>query len=110
SAAYALRSVGNREGSYSHPDREWVDQVLSNELDCFKFIGGHTRDAIAVGVRPEAIQALWQGREEDLTDRERLFERYIRQVLTGTVDDDTWNAMREDLGDRGLLDFTLFIG
>jgi hypothetical protein len=109
-AAYALRSVGNREGSYSHEDREWVDQVLSHELGCFKFLEQHTRDAVGVGVRLEAIEALWEGREEDLTDHERLLERYIRQVATGTVDDETWNAVQAELGQRGLVEFTAFIG
>jgi hypothetical protein len=109
-AAYALRSVGNREGSYSHADREWVDQVLSHELQTYKVLAMHTRDAVALGVRLEAIEALWEGREEDLTDRERLLERYIRQVARGRVDDETFFALREDLGLRGLVDYTAFIG
>jgi hypothetical protein len=94
-AAYALRSIGNREGSYAHADREWVDQVLSQSLNSFQVLAQHTRDAIGVGVRLDAIQALWEGRDGDLTDREQLLTTYIRQVATGTVDDDTWGHMRE---------------
>jgi alkylhydroperoxidase family enzyme len=109
-AAFALRSVGNREGSYSHHDREWVDQVLSHELDCLLVLSSHTRDAVAVGVRPEAIEALWEGRDEDLTVRERLLARYIRQVANGRVDDATFSAVRDELGLRGIVEYTAFIG
>jgi hypothetical protein len=109
-AAYALRSVGNREGSYSHADREWVDQVLSMEFDTYKVLQSHTRDAISVGVRLEAIEALWEGRENDLTEDELLLTRFIRQVATGTVDDETWNRMLDRLGKRGLVEYVAFIG
>jgi hypothetical protein len=109
-AAYALRSIGNREGSYAHADREWVDQVLSQSLNSFQVLAQHTRDAVAVGVRLDAIQALWEGRDEDLTERERLLATYIRQVATGAVDDETWSAVRELLGTRGLVEYTTFIG
>jgi hypothetical protein len=109
-AAYALRSIGNREGSYAHADREWVDQVLSQSLNSFQVLAQHTRDAVGVGVRLDAIQALWEGRDEDLTERERLLTTYIRQVATGTVDDDTWDAVRDLLGLRGLVEYTAFIG
>jgi alkylhydroperoxidase family enzyme len=110
SAAFALRSVGNREGSYSHVDREWVDQVLSQTLGCYKVLAQHTRDAVGVGVRLDAIEALWDGRDEDLTDRERLLTNYIRQVATGNVDDSTWSAVLDELGLRGLVEYTTFIG
>lgn len=109
-AAFALRSVGNRGGSYSHPDREWVDQVLSHQLGCYKVLAAHTRDAVAVGVRLEAIEALWNDREEELTVDEQLLTRYVRQVATGTVDDTTWAAMLERLGLRGIVEYTAFIG
>jgi alkylhydroperoxidase family enzyme len=109
-AAYAFRSVGNGAGSYSHSDREWVDQVISHELRCYKFLALHTRDAVALGVRLEALEALWEGREQDFTDDERLLTQYIRQVANGTVDDATWNAMLARLGLRGLVEYTAFIG
>jgi hypothetical protein len=48
-------------------------------------------------VRLEAIEALWHGHEEDLTDDERFLTAYIRAVASGTVDD----AMFSRLADRG---------
>jgi hypothetical protein len=107
--ALLARSAGNREGTHSHADREWVDQVLSKQCGYHGVLGMHTADALGVGVRLEAIEALWDEHEEDLTDDERLLAAYVRQVVTGTVDDDTWNAMDARLGRRGLVEYTLFI-
>jgi hypothetical protein len=107
--ALLARSAGNRAGSHSHADREWVDQVLSKLWGYYGVLGIHTADALAVGVRLEAIEALWEEREADLTEDEQLLTRYIRRVATGTVDDETWSAMDDRLGQRGLVEYTMFI-
>jgi hypothetical protein len=107
--ALLCRSAGNRPDSHSHADREWVDQVLSKEWGYYGVLGIHTADAVGVGVRLEAIEALWEEREEDLSDDEQLLTRYVRQVASGTVDDPTWESMTERLGDRGLIEYTMFI-
>jgi hypothetical protein len=104
-----VRSVGNRPGSYSHADREWVDQVLSYEFDYYGVLEIHTPDAIAVGVRLQAIEALRDGREQDLTDDERFLTAYIRQVISGSVTDQSWQRMVDRLGQRGAIEYTYFI-
>jgi hypothetical protein len=95
--------------AYSHRDREFVDQVLYAEwgLNAFKVL--HTEDALSAGVRPEAIAALVEGRDDDLTDDERLLATYIRQVVSGTVTDETYAAIEARLGQRGLVEYTIFI-
>lgn len=107
--ALHARSAGNREGTYSHAYREWVDQVLSKHWGYYGVLGMHTADALGVGVRLEAIEALWDDREDDLSEDEQLLTRYVRQVADGTVDDGTFNAMLERLGRRGVVEYTLFI-
>jgi hypothetical protein len=97
-------------GRYSHCHREWVDQVLSYELGFFGVLPTHTLDAIAVGVRLEACQALHDGREEALTEEEALMTRYIRQYVHGEVTDESWDAMEALLGTRGLIELTAFTG
>jgi hypothetical protein len=107
--ALLCRSAGNRPDTHSHADREWVDQVLSKLWGYYGVLGMHTADAIAVGVRIEAIEALWEDREEDLSADEQLLARYVRQVATGTVDDATFAEMSQRLGERGLIEYTMFI-
>src|SRR6202022_201477 len=62
-----LRTRGEQGNSFAHADREWVDMVLAEEFGCWGVYYGHMLDAVAVGVRPEAIKALREGRDEDLT-------------------------------------------
>ena len=50
------------------------------------------------------------GPRERRTEDEQLLTRFIRQVATGTVDDETWNRMLGRLGKRGLVEYVAFIG
>jgi hypothetical protein len=104
-----VRLRGHTPGSYSHADREWVDQVLCVDWKTNVVMPGHLTDAVAVGVRLEAIEALREGREEDLTEDERFLTAYIRQCATGTVTDESWERMVERLGVRGAVEYTLFV-
>jgi hypothetical protein len=104
-----FRAVGNTPGSYSHADREFVDQVLSADWRTNVVQNTHIPDAVKAGVRLEAIEALRQGREEILNEDERLLAAYIRQVVNGKVEESTYARMQERLGVRGLVDYTGFI-
>jgi hypothetical protein len=104
-----VRTAGERGGTYSHADREFVDQVLSADLKTNVVQLVHLPDAIAAGVRLEAIEAFRYHTEEVLTDEEQLLTMFIRQAVSGTVTDDTWNAMVDRLGVRGVVEYTGFI-
>jgi hypothetical protein len=103
-----IRSRGDRLDSYSHADREFVDVILSFESGYNAFLRTHLPDAIAVGVRLEAIEALRDGREQDLTDDERQLLDYVRRVITGTMTESAFTGMSERLGLRGAIEFTAF--
>jgi hypothetical protein len=104
-----FRNVGNSPGSYSHADREFVDQVLADEFKSNVVQHVHIIDAVKSGVRIEAIEALRHGRIEDLNEDEQLLNAYIRQVVNGRVDNDTYGRMQRRLGTRGLVEYTGFI-
>lgn len=104
-----IRTAGDRPNTYTHWEREFVDQVLSADWKTNVVQLLHVPDAVAAGVRLEAVQAFRSGHEEDLNDEERLLARYIRQVVSGTVDDGTFEAMRQRLGERGVVEYTGFI-
>jgi hypothetical protein len=104
-----VRTVGEYPDSYSHADREFVDQVLSVDWKTNVVQALHVPDAVAAGVRLEAIEALRSGHEEDLNEDEQLLARFIRQTVSGTVDDDTFRAMHKRLGSRGIVDYSGFI-
>jgi hypothetical protein len=101
---------GSIRGEYSDAERELVDVVLGTDLGYNGIFTVHLPDAIAVGVRHEAITAIRSGQEASLTADERQVVDYARAVVAGEVTDESWAAMAARLGDRGALEFTAFIG
>jgi 4-carboxymuconolactone decarboxylase len=101
---------GGLRGSYTDAERELVDIVLGVDLRSNAILAVHVPDAIAVGVRPEAIEALLDGRDGDLTADERQLVDYARAVDAGTVDDATYEAIRRRFGERGAVELTVLIG
>lgn len=104
------RTAGERPDTYTHAQREFVDQVLSADWGTNVVQSLHIPDALAVGVRLEAIEALRSGDETRLTDDERQLAAYIRAVVGGTVTDEMYEAMEERLGRRGAVEYTIFVG
>ncbi len=104
-----FRAVGNSGESYSHADREWVDQVLGIELKTNMVAMGHLNDALSTGVRAEAIEALRAGREDELTETEKLLTSFIRKVYHGTMEAQTWAAVEAHMGERGAVDYAEFV-
>jgi hypothetical protein len=102
-------TAAERDGTFSHADREWVDMVLTPYLKTNVIMRGHLPDAVGAGVRIEAIEAVWYGRDEELTETERLLATYIRQVVDGTVERDTFDAVEQHMGTRGAAEYTIFI-
>jgi hypothetical protein len=101
--------MGEVRGAYSDADRELVDMVLSVDFGYNAILALHLPDAIAVGVRLEAIEALWHGRDGELTGEERQLVHYIRQVESGTVSDASFAAIIARLGRRTTVEYTAFI-
>lgn len=104
-----VRSAGDRGDSFTHRQREFVDQVLSADFRTNIVLKSHINDALSTGVRMAAIEALRYGREEELDEEERLLTDFIRRVVGGTVDRDSYEAVEALMGHRGALDYTVFI-
>jgi hypothetical protein len=100
---------GELRGTYSDAERELVDMVLSVDFGYRAILALHIPDAVAVGVRLKAIEALWRGDEGDLTDEERFRVAYIRAVAAGTVDDEQFTELSHRLGVRGAVEYSAFI-
>jgi hypothetical protein len=83
--------------------------VLAVELDMLFICFAHVLDAVAQGVRPEAVRALLDGRDDRLSPDELVLAQYIRQVVRGTVTPESWAAVVERFGVRGAVEFTGFV-
>jgi hypothetical protein len=110
SAGRAMRMRGNHEGTYSHRDREFVDQIMMHDFGTNAFRELHTSDALSAGVRVEAIEAIRAGNEDAvLTDDEKLLARFIRGVMYRNLSDADWDEMEERTGTRGAIEYAIFI-
>jgi hypothetical protein len=103
-----VRTRGEEPDSYSHTDREFVDQVLSADLKTNCVQGMHLPDGLAAGVRLEAVKALRYGHEEDLTEEEAFLAAFVRGCVNGTMTDELWDRMVERLGLKGTIEYALF--
>ena len=104
-----LVRAGELRGSYTDAQREFVDMVIGADLKYNGIFSIHIPDAIAVGVRPEAIKAVLAGEDKQLSNEERKIAEYTRQVINGAVTDESHAAMSCIMGKRGTLEFTIFI-
>ncbi|MDB5423902.1 MAG: carboxymuconolactone decarboxylase, partial [Phenylobacterium sp.] len=114
--AHALAELGRvvrqsqLRGAFTDAEREFVDMVLSVDLDYWTIGLLHLPDALAVGVRPEAIEALTAGAEAQLTPDERQLADFVRRVISGSVTDEAYAGLQARLGRRGAVEFTAFVG
>jgi hypothetical protein len=104
-----MRTAGERPNTYSHADREFVDQVMSADWHTGVVQRTHVPDGLAAGVRLEAIEALRSGEEEQLTEDEQFLARCIRAVYNGEVTDELYDRIEQRLGRRGAAEYTIFV-
>jgi hypothetical protein len=94
----AIQSEQDEPDQYTRLDHEMIDQLLAIDSGYYALVGGHTHAAIAAGVRIEALEAVADGRDDDLTDEERQRVDFIRAVRDGTMTDELWEQTIERLG------------
>jgi hypothetical protein len=106
----ALNAAGGKANGWTHADHEFIDLVLSFDTGYLGLLAMHIPSALAAGVRFDAIVALRDQREEDLTDEESSLVRYIRSVISGTVTDDLWLQLQRRFGNaQSVIEYSVFI-
>jgi len=118
-AARAIRMVGGAArkveysgapGSFSPSDHELIDLVLCFDAGYWALLRIHTPSAVIAGVSVDTIEALRDGREEELDDDTAFVVRFVREVAAGTLTDESWDRMESRLGtERGVVDFAILI-
>ena len=113
--AAAVSELGRRvrtsatEGVTSDAVRETADMVLCQALDNDSVFSVHLPDAVAVGVRPELIDGIVRGTDENFTDDERVLVAHVHDVLNCRVTDESFNRLVDVLDLRGAVEFTIII-
>lgn len=104
-----IRTAGERTNTYTHRQRELVDQALSAVVKDNHVYPLHVGDAIAAGVAPGTIAAIRGDRWDELDPEDRLLVTYVKEVVTGTVSDATFDAVEQLMGTRGVIEYTVLI-
>jgi alkylhydroperoxidase family enzyme len=107
STSLVFRAAGERS-TFDARRREWVDVVVARELQSRWMLRAHLDAAIDHGISPESIRSVWTGASAGLGDDAPLVD-YIRQVVRGTVDDESFHWLEGELGSRGAVEYTAFI-
>lgn len=106
----AITKRHSRPGSYTAYEHEMIDEVVSFDAGHYGLLALHVPLAVAAGIRIEAIEALRDRRDSDLAKSELQLVEFIRQVVAGTVTDESWSAMVARLGgERAVVEYTAHI-
>jgi hypothetical protein len=108
--AQVYRTRGEFSDGMRHADREWVGMVLCDELDLFWVAYVHAPDAVATGVRPEAMLAIFEGRPGDLTADESEKDAFVRAVINGSMIEARYKSMERLVGVRAAVEITCLTG
>jgi hypothetical protein len=107
SAVFKQYGKPNTWTPYLH---EWADFLISADSDNFVMQELHTPNAVAAGLRVDAIQAVCDGREQELTADESEIVEFIRNVVQGTMTNASWESMQKRIGsERGIVEYVWFI-
>jgi hypothetical protein len=101
--------AGASRDSYTHAEREWVDLTLGRELQWRTGLYHHMSAAVAAGVRPAAIEALIEQRDDDLEPDERQLVEYVCSVVRDSVTDDAFSRLCDRFGTRGAVEYTILV-
>jgi hypothetical protein len=108
-----VNAVVAKEGLPGHlrgADQELTYFVIGFDSGYCPHHAGHTPNALAIGVRPEALEALADGHEERLDSAERAQVEFIRAVRDGAMTDRIWSGMVDRLGsERGAIEFAAMV-
>ena len=108
-AVIRKRAAGGDSG-LTEAHLEWADLVAARDMNWNRAFHSHVGEALAAGVRPEAIKALRANDVDELTAEEQMLTGYIGKVQHGEVAEEDYAAIEALFGVRGTVEFTAFIG
>lgn len=108
----ALSSYVRFQSALEPHQREIAIMTVARHLDAAVMWAGHIRLGRQAGVREEVIDAIAQHRDLNaLTVEEAEIVRYVRELFeTNRIAGETFAALHDRLGDRGIVDLTALVG
>jgi hypothetical protein len=101
--------AADARGTFSRRQREWADVVVATELNSRWMLNAHFSAAVAEGIEPASIRAVWEGRGDALEPEDVALVAFVRGVVSGTLDDASFAWLERSLGTRGAVEYTAFV-
>jgi hypothetical protein len=104
----AIRLAPDRAPTYTRVDYEIAVHTLGVEAGLIEH--HHILDSLALGVRPEALEAIAHGRLDALDAEERVVVNFVLPLVRHTMSDGAWDAVRDLRGERGAVELSICTG
>lgn len=99
-----------REGTFDSADHQIIDLVLSFDAGHWGVLAFHTILAVAAGVSVDTVEALRDGRDDDLSERTLHLKQMIRDIRDGTMTEEAFRAGAKLFGsERGLIEYAYMV-
>ena len=100
---------GETRGTYTNRQRELVDLALAVELRTTFTAFTHVADAMGVGIDPDSIKNVLDGRLDRLTEDDAMVVQYARAVCRGQVAPGAFEELANTMGLKGAVEYTELI-
>jgi hypothetical protein len=104
----AIRLAPDRSQTYTRVDYEIAVHTLGAEAGLIEH--HHILDALTLGVRPEALEAIAHSRLDALDAEERVIVNFVSQLVRRTMSDTAWDAVRDLRSERGAVELSICAG
>jgi hypothetical protein len=92
-------------------DHQSIDMTIALDAGYYSapLVNTHTPQALAAGIKMQTLEALRDHRDELIhaDDRQRI--EFVRAVRDGRVTDEMWEALKTEIGERGVVEFVHFV-
>jgi 4-carboxymuconolactone decarboxylase len=111
-AGAALSNYCRWNSALTPVQRELAIITAAREFDALVMWGAHVRLGLELGISQETVDVIGHRRPLDgVSDEERDVIRYVRELLQANrVSQEAFDALRERVGDQGIVDLTGLVG
>jgi len=106
-----LMDYENLPGHVRAIDHQSIDMTIALDAGYYSapLVNTHTPQALAAGIKMQTLEALRDHRDDLIHPDDRQRIAFVRAVRDGKMTDEIWQAMKAQIGERGVVEFVHFV-